>query len=232
MKRFALGLLTWGLLLPPAPAPTAAEAARITVHAGGAYAVPVTSLRDGRFRTTVPQRYDFSCGAAAAATLLTYHYEHPTTEQQAFEAMFAQGDRQKIRRHGFSLFDVKQFLAAEGFTADGFRAPLDRLREARVPAIVLVDDGGYRHFVVVKCVDRERVLLGDPAKGLVAMPRARFEAMWGGVLFLIRNQRDLGARHFNDPREWGMIPAAPVDLAVERGRVGGLALLQPLAADF
>jgi uncharacterized protein len=230
LNRFLLVLAALGLVASPEP--VAAADARVTVHAGGTFSVPVTNLRDIRFRTTVPQRYDFSCGSAAAATLLTHHYERPTTEQEAFEAMYARGDREQIRREGFSLFDMKQFLAAEGYSSDGFRVPLEALREVGVPAITLVDDRGYRHFVVIKGLDGEKVLVGDPAVGLLAVPRARFEEMWSGVLFLIRDRRELGARRFNDPEEWKMLPSVPLDLAVRGNRVGGLSLRHPFSSDF
>src|SRR5437899_5579433 len=43
--------------------------------------VRTISYRDIPFRTVVRQQFDFSCGSAALATLLTYHFERPITEQ-------------------------------------------------------------------------------------------------------------------------------------------------------
>ena len=61
-----------------------------------------------------------------------------------------------------------------------------------MPAIVLLNDRGYRHFVVVKGLRNVRVLLGDPARGTRAMSRARFEALWDNrVLFVIHNRREI-----------------------------------------
>jgi predicted double-glycine peptidase len=111
-------------LAAPAVAPTAAELASV---GGVPYRVHVTSMKEARFRTTVRQQYDFSCGSAAVATLLTYHYDFPVTEQQAFQEMFVTGDQAKIRREGFSLLDMKRFLGNHGFKADGFELPLEKL---------------------------------------------------------------------------------------------------------
>ena len=86
----------------------------------GPYRVPVTSLK-ARNLTTLQQQFDFSCGSAALATLLTHHYDFPVNEQAVFAAMFQHGDQAKIRREGFSLLDMKNFLAARGFQADGFQ---------------------------------------------------------------------------------------------------------------
>ena len=55
----------------------------------GAYSLRVTSLKEARFKTTIPQQYDFSCGSAALATLLTHHYARPVGEQEVLREMYA-----------------------------------------------------------------------------------------------------------------------------------------------
>ena len=126
-----------------------AQSAQLLSTGAGDMQVPVTSLRQARWSGTLLQQYDFSCGSAAVATLLTHHYAYPISEQAVFEQMYAQGDQARIRQDGFSLLDMKRVLAAQGFDADGFEQPLDKLGEVNVPAIVLLNDNGYLHFVVV-----------------------------------------------------------------------------------
>src|SRR3546814_14649919 len=94
------------------------------------------------------QQYDFSCGSAAVATLLTYHYETPLAEAVVFEEMFVRGDQAKIQAEGFSMLDIKQFLDRRGMESDGFRMSLDKLADFRVPAVVMHQPGGYRTFAV------------------------------------------------------------------------------------
>ena len=174
------------------PGPVGASSLGVRTPHGGAYTLKVTSLKEARYATTVPQQYDFSCGSAATATLLTYQYGHAVSEQDVFVQMYRDGDRRKIRAEGFSLLDMRRYLESLGFAADGFELPLDELEEEGLPAIVLLNDRGYRHFVVVKGVRDGRVLLGDPARGTRAMSRERFEALWdNGVLFVIHNRREL-----------------------------------------
>lgn len=55
---------------------------------------------------------------------------------------------------------------------------LDTLASAGVPAIALINFNGYRHFVVIKGIREDGVLLRDPALGLRTLPRAQFESMW------------------------------------------------------
>lgn len=182
---------------------------------GGTYGVRVTSLKEARFSTTVPQQYDFSCGSAAAATLLTHQYGHPVSEVEVFMQMYEHGDQAKIRKDGFSLLDMRRYLGSKGFEADGFELPLEKLEEEGVPAIVLLNDRGYRHFVVVKGLRNGRVLLGDPARGTRAMPRSRFEALWDNrVLFVVHNRREQA--RFNRPEDWRTAPPAPLDLGIQR----------------
>lgn len=187
----------------------------VRVPTGGSYQVRITSLKEARFRTTVPQQYDFSCGSAATATLLTYQYNYPVSEQDVFMRMYVHGDQERIRRDGFSLLDMRRYLQSLGFEADGFELPLEKLQQEGVPAIVLLNDRGYRHFVVVKGLKNGRVLLGDPARGTRAMPRSRFEALWDNrVLFVVHNRRELA--QFNHARDWQTAPPAPLDIGIQR----------------
>ena len=139
----------------------------------------------------------------------------PVSEKDVFVQMYRNGDQQKIRTEGFSLLDMRRYLESRGFVADGFELPLDELLEEGLPAIVLLNDRGYRHFVVIKGLRDGRVLLGDPARGTRAMSRGRFEALWdNGVLFVIHNRRELAG--FNQPRDWRTAPPAPLQTGIGR----------------
>ena len=186
----------------------------VRVPYGGGYTMKVTSLKEARFRATVRQRYDFSCGSAAVATLLTYQYGFPVGEADVFRQMYAAGDQAKIRGEGFSLLDMRRYLESRGFSADGFLLPLDKLTEEGLPAIVLINDRGYRHFVVVRGLRDGRVLVGDPARGSRTIPRRDFDAMWDNkVLFVVHNRRELAS--FNQARDWNAAPLAPMELGIQ-----------------
>ena len=198
---------------------------------GARFNVPASSLKEIRFRSTLRQQYDFSCGSAALATLLTYHYGHPVSEARVFEQMYLKGDQNKIRREGFSLLDMQRFLAAGGFQADGFQLPLQKLIDARLPAIVLIADKGYHHFVVIKGVEHERILVGDPSRGARAMTRAAFEAIWvSKLLFVVHGYP--GKAAFNAAADWRAAPTAPLADAVRRDALGALTLPKFGPGDF
>lgn len=198
---------------------------------GGAYSVPTTSLREARYSAMVQQQYDFSCGSAALSTLLTYHYKFPVSEQLVFEEMFAHGEQEKIRREGFSLLDMKRYLEAHGFLADGFEAPLEKLAAAGIPAIVLINDKGYHHFVVVKGLRNGRVLIGDPSGGTRALSRSAFEAMWANqILFVISNRQESAG--FNQSSDWRTAVVSPLGNGIGRDGLSGIVIPKFGPSDF
>jgi uncharacterized protein len=209
----------------------AGQQALLPAMGGGDVVMPVTSMRQARLASTLLQQYDFSCGSAAIATLLTHHYASPVSEASVFEQMYRNGDQQKIRREGFSLLDMKRFLQSRGFESDGFEQPLDKLVEARIPAIVLINESGYLHFVVVKGLRGERVLIGDPANGTRAVTRTAFMASWqSGLLFVVHNRMETA--RFNLAADWQAAPQAPLAAGVKRDSLSGVTLSKHGPGDF
>jgi predicted double-glycine peptidase len=223
----AAPLLTALLLL----APSLCSALDLATPGGLRVAMPVASIKALRFGATLRQQYDFSCGSAAIATLLSHHYGRSTSEQQVFEHMFRQGDQAKIRREGFSLLDMQRFLAAQGLRADGFKLPLQALADAGLPAVVLVAEQGYQHFVVIKGMAGGRLLLGDPARGTRAMPLAQFEAIWTNKLLFVIHDHP-GAVRFNAPDDWRAAPTAPLAHAINRMPLGDVTMAKHGPGDF
>ncbi len=176
----------------------------------GEVSPPVHSMLERRFQTVVRQHYDFSCGSAALATLLRYHYDKPTSEEFVFLGMWNMGDQARIRQLGFSLLDMKRFLASHGVAANGFEVSLDDIAETRIPGIALIATQGYKHFVVVKGIENGRVLVGDPARGLRLLSVNTFKHEWNGILFALDGATDLGKRHFGQPSEWALAPRSPL----------------------
>ena len=203
----------------------------VTLPGSNAMAVKVSSFKERQFRTTIRQRYDYSCGSAALATLLSYQYDDPVSEQDVFKVMWENGDQEKIRREGFSLLDIKQYLEANGYSADGYEASLDKLAEVGIPAIALIRDNGYNHFVVVKGVSKDKVVVGDPSLGARVIPREQFEKMrLNHILFVINNARDKVV--FNARRDWHVREKAPLGLAESPDTLTNITLLRPGPNDF
>ncbi|WP_312164093.1 C39 family peptidase [Phenylobacterium sp.] len=196
--------------LSGAAALAAPAAAQIAFTDGGAlYALGgVTTLRDMPFRTVVRQQYDYSCGSAALATLLRFHYGVDVTEGEIFKAMYVQGDQAQIRKVGFSLLDMKRYLASRGYKADGYRVSADVLAHMKSPSIAVITVGSYKHFVVIKGAGAGRILVGDPALGMKSYRQADFEKIWSGIVFGIHAGPTDGL--YNTSAEWASVPTAPM----------------------
>lgn len=191
-------------------AASGAQAQVALVEGGDSYFVDVRSLWEIPYRTVIRQQYDYSCGSAALATLLVHHYGVQTDEAAIFRAMYAAGDQAKIRDVGFSLLDMKNYLASIGYRAEGYRLSQAQLEKLKVPAITVVQIGSYKHFVVIKGVRDGKVLIGDPAQGLRTYDWREFSRMWNGVAFLIRSGPATSVA-YNRQDEWSPWTTAPLD---------------------
>lgn len=193
--------------------------------------VPTTSIAGARFLSVVRQQYDYSCGSAALATLLTYHYNRPTKEEDVFISMFNTGDQAKIQKVGFSLLDMKRYLERRGLKADGFKMTIEKLVDLGAPAITLVTINGYKHFVVFKGYEDGEVVVGDPALGSRILKTEQFQAMWNGIAFLIRSEPAVGRKNFNLARDWGVRKKAPFATAISRDSLASFTAQLPFASN-
>lgn len=227
--RHACSLLL--IVLGLALAPARAGQVMIPDVGGGMLSVPVASMKERRFTTTVRQQYDYSCGSAALATLLTFQYQYPVSEQDVFKAMWEHGDQAKISREGFSLLDIKQYLERIGYSADGYAAPLDKLAAVGIPAIVLIRDNGYNHFVVVRGIQDGMVAVADPSMGARVIPIAQFEKMrLNRILFVINGRKEEAA--FNRSADWHVREKAPIGAALVTDSLASSLLLRRSPSDY
>lgn len=224
-----LGVAALVALLGQAPKADAGEVS--LVFSGQRVTVPAVSIREARFKTVVLQQYDFSCGSAALATLLTFHYNRPTTEADVFIAMYNTGDQAKIQKVGFSLLDMKRYLDSRGLRADGFKMDMEKLVKIGAPAITLVNINGYNHFVVFKGFENGEVVVGDPALGVRVLSEADFLKIWNGVVFIIRSEPTVGREHFNLASDWRVRRKAPFATAISRDSLASFTAQLPFAAN-
>lgn len=222
MKVTAAACAILAFMSLDAGAAYADEAVLSSVGGGAYFTVPVTSLKGAKLTAIQIQQYDFSCGSAALASLLTYHYRKPSGEKDVFQAMFAKGDQPKIIREGFSMLDMKEYLQTIGMDADGYRVSLDKLADLRLPVITVVETKGYKHFVLIKGVKDDRVLIGDPAAGNRVERRSDFEAHWDKAVLIVKSDAEYAQSTFNQDRDWSIQVKAPLAVTFhQQGLVAG-----------
>ena len=175
-----LALLLTILLLLPVGAPAAEVPVRLNLNSeGGVITKKVKSIKDLRQRQMIPQSRDFSCGAAALATILHYYYGLNVTELQVILGMFKHGEQELIKKRGFSLLDMKRYTQNLKYKAGGFKVPrIDILKDLKVPVITLIETNRYKHFVVIRYTDDQFVHIADPSWGNRQIPLDTFAQIW------------------------------------------------------
>ncbi len=176
-----------------------ARAANVSVGSGTRVELPLRSLKDLRDEGLVRQRFDYSCGAAALATILRYGFGDEVTERDILTELFEllSEDEEGLRRkEGFSLLDLQRVAQARGSKAQGFRLEPQFLSKLAGPVIVFIQPRGYKHFAVLRGVRGDRVYLADPSRGNVRMPAYTFLDGWlgeddKGIIFVVEPKHKL-----------------------------------------
>lgn len=149
----------------------------------------VKSFAEMRFDRIVRQTFDLSCGAAALATIMTHYWGQDVSEADVISGILEGIDDEqaaKIQGAGFSLLELKQFAEANGFVSGGFKLTgVEQLATLKVPAISLVNNRGYAHFVVIKGIDDKNVFIADPAFGNRRRTLEAFAEEWNQVILIL-----------------------------------------------
>ncbi|WP_187276553.1 C39 family peptidase [Parahaliea maris] len=178
-----------------------AGAASVSIGNGDRVNAPVTSFRALRDANLVRQQFDFSCGAAALATLLRYQFGDAVTEREILHDLFQllpESDQALRRAEGFSLLDLQRVARARGYRAEGYRLTPESLSRLNGPVIVFIEPQGYKHFAVLRGTRGDRVYLADPSRGNIRLAGYRFLDSWlddhgQGIIFVVEPQQGLPA---------------------------------------
>ncbi len=171
------------LAIPPVPAANVRIGG--VLPGGGIYHKNIVSLREAKFTNLITQQTDFSCGAAALATILRHVYGRDLGEADVLTGMMRIANPEVVKEQGFSLLDIKNYVETIGLRGRGYRLTAEQLAQVKIPVIVLLDIKGYKHFVVVKKTTPEKVYIADPALGNKVMTREEFVAGWNGIVFAV-----------------------------------------------
>ena len=173
--------------------------------------VPLGSQTKQRFRgemhswqqlhetNVVMQKRDYSCGAAALATIGRYYFRDPVSEQQILDIILKDLSRNEIKDrqdNGLSMDDLFRASEKLGYQAAVAKVSSQKLYELEAPVIVRLIKDDYKHFVVLRGVVGDRIWLADPIRGNVRIPVDEFLRQWNGAaLFLGKERFGLPADH-------------------------------------
>ena len=129
----------------------------------------------------VMQRRDFSCGAAALATVFKYYWREAVTEELFLTLIAGRLTVAELKervQNGLTLTDLKRAAEAVKFSAVIGRLTIEKLADSKLPLIVGITVNDYDHFVVVRGVVGEYVYLADPIYGRQRVLIKNFEESW------------------------------------------------------
>jgi ATP-binding cassette subfamily B protein len=125
------------------------------------------------------------CGAAALATIARQH-----GRDFALESMRELAGTDRV---GTNLLGLVQAAERIGFAAKAVKGEFAALSGAPLPAIAHVKTPeGYGHFIVLHRVEAEKVVVADPACGIVTLSREKFCKLWTGYLLLMTPDETAG----------------------------------------
>jgi hypothetical protein len=141
----------------------------------------VASYRDLQRRNVVMQQRDYSCGAAALATLAKYYLGDNVDEShflRLLDEILTPAEIKDRIENGLALSDLRRAAVKSGYEAAVAKMSLEKLFEAKAPLLVGIDVDDFKHFVVYRGFDGYWVYLADPIRGNLRIPAADFREQW------------------------------------------------------
>lgn len=142
---------------------------------------PVCSWKQLKEIHIVMQKRDYSCGAAALATILHYYWGDNVSEEQiliAIEKILTPEEMKDRIKNGLAISDIRRAAVEMGYLSSIGTLTFRQLTESKVPLIVGITPSGYKHFVVYRGVDCDYVYLADPIRGNIRVPIPEFVCQW------------------------------------------------------
>ncbi|MDO8603816.1 MAG: cysteine peptidase family C39 domain-containing protein [bacterium] len=171
-----------------------------------------------RFGGIMEQGLDNSCGLASLLTIMRTHFGDERFDEQSLLKKYmddaSEAELALSMRNGLSLLELEKLTQSIGYTTAKKVLTLGELERliSFVPVLVYLEIGKLRHFTVVRGVNKESVLLGDPSRGNVEYSRDEFMSEWktlkdfpektGVALIIVRNEGVFAQKLLKEPASY------------------------------
>jgi predicted double-glycine peptidase len=148
----------------------------------------VESWKELKQHNIVMQQRDYSCGAAALATVLHEFWGENVNEEKVLLNLVTMLDATQLKErfeNGLTLTDLRRVAVKMGYEAAIGTLEYNKLAESKVPLIIGVKVNDYDHFVVYRGTDNYYVYLADPIRGNIRVPGWQFQEQWQKNLVLV-----------------------------------------------
>jgi ATP-binding cassette subfamily B protein len=126
----------------------------------------------------VKQQSPTDCGAACLATVARHHgLKLPLARIRQLTG---------TDQRGTSAYGIVTAAEKLGFRAKGVKAAKQHLtKDLALPCIAHVIKGQLQHYLVIHHISRGKLVIADPARGVVICSIEEFVKIWSGVLILL-----------------------------------------------
>ena len=124
------------------------------------------------------------CGAACLLSVIRY-YDGNISLDRLLEST-------KTNKEGTNFYDLQEASKEIGLVSKGYKIDcIDKLNDINKPFISQIIINNYKHFVVVYKIKNNKVVLMDPAKGMVKLNISEFSSIWTGYILLLEPYKKL-----------------------------------------
>ena len=139
------------------------------------------SWKELRTHNIVMQKRDYSCGAAALATMARYYLGDSVDEDFFLDKLDELLTHEEVLdriKNGLALSDLRRVADKTGYEAVVTKLTFEKLADAKVPLLVGITDGEFKHFVVYRGTNFRWVYLADPIRGHIRLTPNEFNRQW------------------------------------------------------
>jgi predicted double-glycine peptidase len=159
------------------------------------------SYKEIRERNIVMQKLDYSCGAAALATVFRFYWGADVSEEtflRLIPRLKLNVEQIKDRvENGLTLTDLRDMANLAGYQSSMGKVEFSELAEAKVPVIVGITVRKHDHFAVFRGTDGYYAYLADPIRGNIRVPVCEFEEQWQKNAILVVAKPNAKVKDFN-----------------------------------
>ncbi len=141
----------------------------------------VRNYRQLKRQNIVMQRRDYSCGAAALATVAYYYWGDHVDEEfflAILDHLLTVEEAEERVENGLAMTDLRRAAVEAGYDAVVGKVSFEKLTDSKVPLVVGITVDGYDHFVVYRGTDGIYVYLADPIRGNLRVLSHEFIKQW------------------------------------------------------
>ena len=103
------------------------------------------SWKDLRDRNVVIQKFDYSCGSGALATLMRYYFGDKVSEEELLLSILGRMTEEEVKdreKKGLSLLDLKRCAEQRGYQAAGVKLKYASLPKLKGPVLIHLEREG------------------------------------------------------------------------------------------